>query len=69
MKHTMPDAIDVVTLRQTIGEILDQVYYQGRRLTVTKNGRPVAALVPLDQVREVRAVSTQTLTPRTKRQP
>jgi prevent-host-death family protein len=61
MKHTLSDAIDVVTLRQTLGELLDQVYYQGRRLTVTKNGRPVAALVPLDQVREVQAVSTQTL--------
>jgi prevent-host-death family protein len=62
----MPDEIDVVTVRQKLGELLDQVFYQGRRVTVTKHGRPVAALVPLGDVREIRAVSTQTLTPRKK---
>ena len=65
----MPDELmDVVTLRQKLGQVLDRVFYQGLRVTVTKNGTAVAALVSLEELhrhRRVEAVSTTTV-PRKK---
>jgi prevent-host-death family protein len=65
----MPEEqMDVVTLRSRLGQILDRVFYQGLRVTVTKNGTPIAALVPLEEwhrLRGVNAVATTTV-PRKK---
>lgn len=61
----MPDElIDTVTLRNKLGQILDRVFYQGLRVTITKNGTAIAALVPLEELhrlRRVNAVATTTL--------
>jgi prevent-host-death family protein len=51
------ETVDVVTLRTKLGQILDRVLYQHARLTVTKNGTAVAALVPLADLHSVEAVS------------
>jgi prevent-host-death family protein len=51
------ETVDVVTLRTKLGQILDRVLYQHARLTVTKNGTAVAALVPLADLHAVAAVS------------
>lgn len=56
------DTIDVVTLRTKLGQLLDRVLYQGARITVTKNGTAVAALVPLTDLATVTRVSAVSTT-------
>jgi prevent-host-death family protein len=51
------ETVDVVTLRTKLGQILDRVLYQDARLTITKNGTAIAALVPLTDLHAVTAVS------------
>jgi prevent-host-death family protein len=50
------ETVDVVTLRTKLGQLLDRVHYQGARLTITKNGTAVAALVPLTDLNTVSRV-------------
>ena len=47
--------ISVVELRRNLSETLSRVAYQDQEVVITRNGKPVAALVPpgrLDQLRE-----------------
>jgi prevent-host-death family protein len=41
----MVTEIDIVTLRQNLGEMLDRVEHRRDSVVINKNGRPVAALV------------------------
>jgi len=46
-----------MTVRQNLGELLNQVQYRGDSIVVTKDGKPVAALVdyPLyERIRQMR---------------
>ena len=55
------ELIDMVTLRNKLGQMLDRVYYQGVRFTMTKNGTAIAVLVPLEERHQrprAKAVST-----------
>ncbi len=48
-----------MTLRQNLGELLNQVQYRGDSIVVTKDGKPVAALVDYalyERVRKLREV-------------
>jgi prevent-host-death family protein len=37
----------VMTVRQNLGELLNEVQYRGGRIVITKGGKPVAALVDI----------------------
>jgi prevent-host-death family protein len=56
-EEALMETVDVVTLRTKLGQILDRVLYQHARLTITKNGTAVAALIPLADLHAVTAVS------------
>lgn len=44
----MERAIAAFTARRQFGQLLDQVMAQGDQFVVERNGKPVAALVPID---------------------
>ena len=39
--------IDAMTARKQFGGLLDSVYYQGQSFTIERNGKKMAAVVPL----------------------
>jgi prevent-host-death family protein len=43
-----------MTVRQNLGELLNQVQYQGDSIVVTKDGKPVAALVDYEMYERIR---------------
>ena len=43
-----------MTVRQRLGELLNEVQYRRGRIVITKAGRPVAALVDLDTFERLR---------------
>ena len=48
-----------MTVRQNLGELLNQVQYRGDSIVVTKDGKPVAALVDYalyERIRKLREV-------------
>ena len=54
-----------VTVRQNLGEILNQVQYRGDSVVVTKDGKPVAAIVDyalFEGIRRLRTEFERTLT-------
>jgi prevent-host-death family protein len=40
--------IDITTVRQRFGTIVDEVYYRKNVITIERKGNPLAKLVPLD---------------------
>ena len=45
MEHT----VNAVQARKQFGRLLEEVYYQGRRVIIERAGKPMAVLVPLEQ--------------------
>lgn len=59
-----PHASDEITIRATDltrnnAEPLNQVFYQNRRIVITKHRRPMAALVPMADLEKLRALDAK----------
>lgn len=50
---TDPTPISVAELKRRFSDVLGEVRYQHRRFVVERNGTPVAALVPLEDLGEL----------------
>ncbi|MGH9068890.1 MAG: type II toxin-antitoxin system Phd/YefM family antitoxin [Acidimicrobiales bacterium] len=50
----MPE-IGVTEARDQLGQLVSRVEYNEERIVLTRNGRPVAALVPIDVLRDLEA--------------
>ena len=51
--------INAMKVRQSLGEILNEVYYRGDTFIVERDGKPLAALVPLSQLEALQKISGQ----------
>ncbi|HEV7826648.1 MAG TPA: type II toxin-antitoxin system Phd/YefM family antitoxin [Mycobacteriales bacterium] len=49
----MADEIPVTQARAELAELVNRVAYTGERVTLTRHGRPVAALVSADDLRRL----------------
>ena len=47
----MSDAISLTDARDTLGDLVAKVRHTGERVPLSKNGRPVAVLVSLDDLK------------------
>ena len=45
--------INAMRARQTFGQVLNEVYYKGDRFIIERDGKPMAALIPLSQLEEL----------------
>ena len=45
----MEQTVNAVQARKQFGRLLEEVYYQGRRVIIERAGKPMAVLVPLEQ--------------------
>ena len=45
--------INAMKVRQSLGEILNEVYYRGDTFIVERDGKPLAAIVPLSLLEEL----------------
>jgi prevent-host-death family protein len=52
----MVSEVSAVNFRQNLGEMLNQVQYQNDSIVVSKDGKPVAALVGADLFARIRAM-------------
>jgi prevent-host-death family protein len=50
--------LDISTreLRKSLGEIFNRVQYGGNSYIVTRNGKPIGAIIPVELVKEVEAI-------------
>ena len=48
--------VSVRQLRQGMSDAMSRVAYQGERIIVERNGRPVAALVPVEDLEAIEAL-------------
>ncbi len=44
--------VNALKARQNLGQILEEVYYQGDQFVIERAGKPMAAVVPLWQLEE-----------------
>ena len=47
------------TLRQSLGELLNEVQYRRDRILITKAGKPVAALIDIDTFDKIRKLDEE----------
>jgi prevent-host-death family protein len=45
--------------REEFGTLVDRAHYNGERIIVTKNGKPFAALVPIEDLEQLRALEDE----------
>ena len=50
--------INAVKAREKFGQLLDEVYYKGDMIIIERDGRPMAAVVPLSQLEELQKKSS-----------
>lgn len=50
MTAASPNAVPLVTLRNSLGEVINRVTYTHERATISKNGKTVAAIVPIEDL-------------------
>jgi prevent-host-death family protein len=50
--HSSIKKINAMRVRQNLGEILNEIYYRGDTFIVERDGKPLAALVPLSLLDE-----------------
>lgn len=43
----MEKKLNITQVRDTFGDLVDEVQYQNNKLVITRHGKPAAALVPL----------------------
>ena len=46
------ERVSMADAKKRFSELIGQVAYGGKRLLITKRGKPMARLVPVDEVRE-----------------
>jgi prevent-host-death family protein len=51
--------VNVLKVRQNLGQILEEVYYKGDQYVIERAGRPMAAVVPVWQLKEWRERRTR----------
>ncbi len=51
--------VNVVDVRNTFSEYLNRVYYQGQRIVIERRGKPVAALVSMEDLARLNALEDQ----------
>ena len=51
--------VNAVRLRATLADTLNQVAYAHERVVIEKHGKPVAALVPMEDLETLRALEDQ----------
>jgi prevent-host-death family protein len=56
---TMVTEVSAVNFRKNLGEMLNQVQYRKDAVIVTKDGKPVAALIDAEQFERIRRVRDQ----------
>ena len=44
--------INALKVRQNLGQLLEEVYYKGDQYVIERAGRPMAAVVPVRQLKE-----------------
>ena len=49
-------SIDAVTLRNNLGQYVNEAYYRGDEFIIKRAGKPVAALVPLQDLEKLVAL-------------
>jgi prevent-host-death family protein len=50
---------NVVDVRNTFSEYLNRASYQGQRIIIERRGKPVAALVPLEDLERIEALENK----------
>lgn len=45
-----PDTVSLVSLRNSLGDIINEVAYGTQRRIISKNGKPIAALVSMQEL-------------------
>jgi len=45
------ESVTAARLKNVIGEVLNQVQFRGERITLTRKGRPAAAIIPIADLR------------------
>lgn len=50
MSVVSSESISLVNLRNSLGDVIAEVGYTQRRATVSKNGKPVAAIVSIEDL-------------------
>ena len=48
----MEKTINAVAARQRLGQLLEETYYRGYAFIIERAGRPMAAVVPVEQYRQ-----------------
>lgn len=48
----MVKTVNALKARKNLGQLLEQVYYQGDKYVIERAGRPMAAVVPIWQLEE-----------------
>ena len=48
----MEKTISAMAARRKLGQLLEEVYYQGSQFIVERAGKPMAVVVPLDQYQQ-----------------
>jgi len=48
----MEKTINAVAARQRLGQLLEETYYRGSAFIIERAGRPMAAVVPVEQYRQ-----------------
>jgi prevent-host-death family protein len=51
--------VNVVDVRNTFSEYLNRASYQGQRIIIERRGKPVAALVPLEDLERIEALENE----------
>lgn len=49
-----PATVNIVEARDILGELVNRVSFGGERIVITKHGKPIAALVSLDDLAALR---------------
>jgi len=50
MANPAPDTVSLATLRNSLGEIINRVAYTRDRTIVSKHGKRMAAIVPIEEL-------------------
>ena len=51
--------INAVKAREKFGQLLDEVYYKGDLVIIERDGRPMAAIIPLGQLEALQKIHNQ----------
>lgn len=54
-------SVDAVVLRKNLGQYVNEAYYRGDEFVIKRAGKPIAALVPLEDLKGLIALKNQGL--------